>query len=283
MNFRRIYKTYFCNIFFILFYPPSEKVTVLANHLEVVFQPNEISTDIQPIITQTAGPAIKPITPQEIRIIFRKLKPHKAPDLDQITAKIITECPRKVVVFLTYILNASIRLRYFPHEWKLAKVIVIPKPGKPLEIPSSYRPISLLPTLSKIYEKLLQARLLKLVDSLGIIPTHQFGFRAKHSTVKQIHRVVSTIRNSLEAKQFCSTVYLNVKQAFDRVWTQGLLHKISEYLPISVVQLLQSFLTGRRFQVHYGTAVSEVKPVLAGVPQGSVLGLLLYVLSSIGR
>lgn len=153
------------------------------------------------------------------------------------------------MVYLTYIFNASIRLRYFPSEWKLAKVILIPKPGKPLENPTSYWSISLLPILSKVYEKLLQARLLKLVDNLGIIPGHQFRFRASHSTIEQIHGVVTTIRNSLEAKPFCPAVYLDVKQAFARVWIQGLLHKISEYLPIFVVQLLQSYLTDRRFEV----------------------------------
>lgn len=116
-----------------------------------------------------------------------------------------------------------------------------------------------------------------LVDQ-GIIPHHQFGFHSKHSTIEQVHRVATTICNTLEAKHFCPMVFLNVKQVFDRVWIEGLLHKVSQYLSSPFVQLLESYLTNRKFQIHYGEATSAVKPISAGVPQGSVLGPLLYVM-----
>ena len=116
------------------------------------------------------------------------------------------------------------------------------------------------------------------MDDLGIIPPHQFGFRAKHSTIEQAHCVTAIIQNALEAKEYCPAIYLVIQQAFDRVWIQGLLHKVSEYLPMLYTKLLQSYLTSRKFEVHYGEAVSNIKPILAGVPKGSVLGPLIYIL-----
>ena len=118
------------------------------------------------------------------------------------------ECPKKAIVYLTYIYNACIRLHYFPKNWKKAKVIMLPKSGKPLDNPDSFRPISLLPILSKIFEKLICKRLLSIPSKLNIVPDHQFGFRANHAAIEQVHRVTTTLRNALEAKEFCPAVFL---------------------------------------------------------------------------
>lgn len=169
----------------------------------------------------------------EIKAIIMKLNVHKTPGTDLITAQIIAECPRKAIVFYiyTYILNTAFKTRLLPKQWKLAKVIMLRKPGKPLDDSVSYRPISLLPTLSTIFEKIIYSGLHTVLPYLNIIPEHQFGFRAKHSTMEQIHRVAVTVRNALEANEYCPPVFLDVKQAFDRVWIQGLLHKIKDYPP----------------------------------------------------
>lgn len=255
-----------------------EKATVFANHLERTFQPNNIASDVKTTNKYVEGPAPKLVKPKEIQAIIQKLNMKKAPGMDLITARILAECPHKVLVFLTYIFNASFRLCHFSQHWKVAKVIMLAKPGKSLDDPASYRPISLLPILSKIFEKLIYSRLLPIIDNLDIIPEHQFGFRAKHSTVEQIHRVVNAVRNALEAKEYCPSIFLDVRQAFDRVWIQGLIHKIGEYLPTHYVLLIESYLHERKFRVHHGEAISNIKPIAAGVPQGSVLGPLLYVL-----
>ena len=255
-----------------------EKALIFANHLETTFQPNNIQSDVIPTVDYIEGPKIKITSPAEIKAVIKKLNPKKAPGRDLINVRMLQEFPNKALVMLTYLINAAFRLNYVPTAFKVAKIIMLPKPGKELVNPSSYRPISLLPTLTKLFEKIYIKRLQSIVEDLYIIPNHQFGFRKKHSTIEQIHRVYNTIRNSLEAKQYCPTLYLDVSQAFDRVWTQGLLHKISNYLSDHHVRILESYLENRKFEICYGEATSPVKPIMAGVPQGSVLGPLLYVL-----
>jgi hypothetical protein len=106
---------------------------------------------------------------------------------------------------------------YFPMQWKVATIILILKPGKPPHEPTCYRPISLLPILSKIFEKILLERLLHIAQHKQLLPDHQFGFRQGHSTTHQTHRIVHVINAALESKQYCSAAFLDVSQAFDRV------------------------------------------------------------------
>jgi len=91
------------------------------------------------------------------------------------------------------------------------------KPGKNPENVKSYRPISLLPILSKVFEKLLLFRLKPIIERKELIPNHQFGFRNQHATIEQAHRVYNKILASLEEKKYCSGVFLDITQAFDKV------------------------------------------------------------------
>lgn len=255
-----------------------EKVKVFASHLASTFMPHDIDTPLTPDPNPTAGNPIKYIAPLEVKRFIDKLNPHKAPGFDHITARLMRELPNKGICRLAQIFNAIVRFRHFPQHWKTAKVILLPKPGKNPEEVASYRPISLLPVMSKLFEKILHKRISKIVNEHNIIPNHQFGFRGKHATVEQVSRVINTIRTAMENKEHCPGIFLDVSQAFDRVWISGLLHKLSAYLPEQVLSLLSSYLTNRTFRVSLGDATSDPHPIQAGVPQGSVLGPLLYVL-----
>lgn len=116
------------------------------------------------------------------------------------------------------------------------------------------------------------------IDLPTIIPDFQFGFRKQHSTVQQTHRIVNKISTSLEEKSFCTAAFLDLTQAFDKVWYSGLLYKIKNLLPTSYYLLLKSYTKERHYQVKYNTAYSSNYPVKAGVTQGSVLGPLLYLI-----
>ncbi|CAF4894521.1 unnamed protein product [Pieris macdunnoughi] len=112
----------------------------------------------------------------------------------------------------------------------------------------------------------------------SIIPDHQFGFRVQHGTIEQTHRVCKFISNSLELKEYCSSAFLDVQQAFDRVWHKGLLCKIKSLLSHTFYGILESYITDRIFQVKEMDCTSGFHDILAGVPQGSVLGPVLYTI-----
>lgn len=211
------------------------------------------------------------------KAIKYKINTKKSPGYDLITGKILNELPKKAIVFLTALFNSVLRTSHIPNQWKVAQIIMIPKPGKPPTEVSSYRPISLLPIISKLFEKLLLSRMNPHIAQEELIPEHQFGFRNSHSTIEQVNRVYDIIRNSLENKKYCSAVFLDIQQAFDKVWHNGLLFKIKSKLP-QFYLIIKSYLNARKFQVRFGQELSALQPINAGVPQGSVLGPLLYTL-----
>lgn len=260
---------------------PIEKANLFADHLENTFKPFPNLTSDENIvrITKYDSRSIPRITRNElISVITNDIKSHKAPGYDLITGKILKELPENGVRKLLYIINASLRLRYVPNQWKVAEVIMIPKPGKQPNDRKSYRPISLLPTMSKVFEKLILKRLIPILVGRNLIPTHQFGFRSKHSTIEQVHRVSNIIEKALNEKKICSGILIDVAQAFDKVWHDGLNFKLHRDLPEEYSKLLESYITERYFRVKHEEEYSTIRKIEAGVPQGSVLGPTLYIL-----
>ncbi|KAA5570540.1 reverse transcriptase family protein, partial [Pseudomonas aeruginosa] len=126
---------------------------------------------------------------------------------------------------LATILNAAMTHCIFPAVWKEADVIGIHKPGKPRNETSSYRPISLLSTIGKIYERLLRKRLWDFVTANKILIDEQFGFRSKHSCVQQVHRLTEHILIGLNRRKQIPTgaLFFDIAKAFDKVWHNGLI------------------------------------------------------------
>lgn len=259
-----------------------EKAETIAQYLVNVFKPFPSNGNCEDNIHETLEAPyqmslpVKSVKLSEIKKIIKTVNPNKAPGFDLITGRILKELPEKVVRLITIIFNAILRVGYFPDQWKVAQIIVVPKPGKPLHDVTSYRPISLLPIMSKLLEKIILERLRPILDQNDIIPSYQFGFRPGHSTLEQVHRVVNIINSALEEKKFCSAAFLDIRQAFDKVWHTGLLSKIKYLLPHPFFVIIKSFLSNRFFTVKFQTEETQMFPIQAGVPQGSVLAPILY-------
>jgi endonuclease/exonuclease/phosphatase family metal-dependent hydrolase len=255
-----------------------QKATLFADHLAETFTANPSEDVTTPINRKNLPGSISLVTPKEVSEEIQSIASKKSPGYDLITGEIIKNLPKKGIVMLTYLINATFRLKHVPACWKVAEVIMIPKPGKPPIDVKSYRPISLLPVISKVFEKLLLKRLKPVLDKKQIIPDYQFGFRQNHSTIDQVHRITDVIERALEEKQICSAVFLDVAQAFDKVWHDGLISKLYNLLPINYAKLLESYITNRLFRVKQDDEHSTLREIGAGVPQGSVLGPILYLL-----
>ncbi|BET01387.1 Retrotransposon protein [Nesidiocoris tenuis] len=260
---------------------PSEKAELFSQILENQFSPNDITSPIEDEVADGLESALQLspftdyFTPSEVKHVVRRSPSRKSPGEDEIVRPFVLNFPRKTTVLLTQIYNACLRLGYFPSAWRHAVVILVRKPKKAANDPLSYRPISLLTLFSKIFEKLLAPRLLRELDTL--IPLTQFGFRNRHSCVHQLHRVVDKILDSFEAKETCLGLFIDIEKAFDRVWHEGLLFKVKPLLSDSNYRLVQSYLTDRTFAVRVQGALSSSRFIRAGVPQGSVIGPMLYI------
>ena len=217
------------------------------------------------------------IRPKEIARIIKSLKPKKAPGEDKIRNTLLKRLPRKGLVMLTKIVNACLRTSHFPTSWKHAVVTAIPKPGKDITNPTNYRPISLLPVMSKILERVVLTRIEGHIEQRNVVPPQQFGFKRGHSTNHQLARLTRNVKNSLNRGESAGMILLDVEKAYDSVWQDAILHKmkLAEF-PTYILKLLNSFLKQRSFQVAVDGVLSRRQQIPFGVPQGAVLSPALY-------
>jgi hypothetical protein len=192
----------------------------------------------------------------------------------------LKQLPHKAVGKLIHLYNAAFRLKYVPSYWKAEEVIMLLKPEKLATEVTSHRPISLLPVLSKLFQKLILERLKPIIEEKQIIPNHQFGFRDKHPTIDQVHKITTIIEKAIEERQVCSIVFLDVAQAFDTVWHERLFYKLEQLLPTEYNQILKSYLSERYFHVTQEDEYSGLKPIKGRCATGKCArpGLVLYLI-----
>ncbi|GJQ78613.1 hypothetical protein Trydic_g11721 [Trypoxylus dichotomus] len=137
-----------------------------------------------------------------------------------------------------------------PSQWKQADVVMIPKPGQSANWPQNYRPISLLPVMGKIADRIILTRPKEETDDADVIPNCQFGFRRGHSTSHQVLHIVEQIKEGFNLREYTGAVLLDVAEAFDKVWHQGLLLKMYwAGIPKAMVRVVDSYLRKRAFKV----------------------------------
>jgi len=266
-----------------------EIVETLADTFAKQFEPNisqaitspdiNINLILDNYIDQVPiNPSLPILTnPKELQNIIKNLKPKHSSATDNISNIIIKRLPLKIIISLTGIINAALHLSYFPNKWKVATIVPILKKSESRTNPVSYRPISLLPSLSKIYERIILKHLNRHLTSNNILINEQFGFRRSLSCTHQLYVVTEHIRANMNLKKNTGILFLDIQKAFDKVWIEGLVQKlITIKIPPLLVKLLFNYLSNRSFRVKYHNTLSSSKPILAGVPQGSVLGPTLF-------
>lgn len=238
---------------------------------------DEVAESLRSIDTANGSYTGRLTRPKEVWNHLKNLKRRKAPGVDNIHNALLKNLSQKSVVFLTKIFNSCLLLAHYPIIWKRAKVIALKKPGKDELIPTSYRPISLLSTIGKLFESIIYTRLLQATGHF--LMDEQFGFRRQHSTTQQLARVSEHITHNLNLGKSTGMFLLDIEKAFDTVWHAGLLHKmIKSGTPMYLVKLIQSYLSSRELSVHIGKISSSSRTIPAGVPQGSILGPYLFLL-----
>ncbi|GBP88710.1 Probable RNA-directed DNA polymerase from transposon BS [Eumeta japonica] len=182
-----------------------------------------------------------------------------------------------LLALLVAIFNACNKNCHFPETWKEAVIIGIPKPDKPHDLPTSYRPSSLLSGLGKLFDRVLKSRLSDHLLGNGLIINKQFGFRPNHSCPQQAFRVVEHISEGFKCKRKTVAVFSDVAKAFDKVWHAGLFYKLHQLqVPDHLVFIIYQYLTNRHFSFRDENSTSAKRLIRAGVPQGSALSPLLY-------
>ena len=206
------------------------------------------------------------------------LNEKKAAGIENIPIKFIKISSECISAVLSNIFNKCIQDGVIPSKLKVAKITPIHKGGCTFKA-TNYRPISVLSPFSKIFEKIIYKRLNKCLRRHNILAKEQFGFRAKHSTNHVIADVTNKLQNYCDNKHFTCLILLNLSKAFDTVDHQIVLSKLQKYgIRGNFLQLLSDYLTNRKQVVYINNTYSKQQDVSCGVPQGSILGPLLFTI-----
>lgn len=261
------------------------KAEAAADHFELQFtntlpEDPRIVKEIKESVRKHRNSIDKDYTPIGIETIASKIKTlqwRKAPGFDDISNKAIRLLPKHVLQVLVRLINGILQHGIFPNIWKKAVLISIPKKSKDPTKLNNRRPISLLPGLAKLCESVVKDQIQAFAESHGIIKANQFGFRNRLAAVYQAAHLAAIVEANNRPRRKVIAVFLDVAKAYDRVWKDGLIHKLVKLqFPNTICKLILSWITQRTFVVRVGSHLSSVRTAVEGLPQGSALSPLLF-------
>ena len=234
-----------------------------------------------PNLIRSSNLSLKSIIFSEKEILehIRKLNINKAHGHDAISVRMIKLCDKSIIKPLFIIFKNCLDKGYFPLKWKKANVIPVYKKNE-RNLVANHRPVSLLPICGKIFEKVIFDNLYCYIFDNNFITDKQSGFKQHDSTIKQLLSITHEIYKAFDStpSQEIRAVFLDISRAFDRVWHDGLIFKLKRIgIDDEVINILSSFLANRQQRVTIDGKCSEWSDIEAGVPQGSILGPILFL------
>ena len=228
--------------------------------------------------TQVNSIAMFPTTKVEIGNIIKALKNKSSPGLDDIPNSVLKFASSFISLPLSTLINSSFNTGKFPNKLKEAKVIPIYKAGDRTKI-ENYRPISILNSISKIYEKAISTRLVDYLKTQNFFHTDQYGFRPNHSTSSALITFNEFICSSIDNNEIPISIFIDLSKAFDTLDHVILLTKLQHFGIRGIAwALMQDYLSNRTQRVFCNNTLSDSLSVSCGVPQGSILGPLLFLI-----
>ena len=218
------------------------------------------------------------ITEEHVLKIIDNLKPKASYGIDGISNQLLKLIKSDILTPLTIIINQSIETGIFPDKLKIAKVIPIYKKNEK-EYFENYRPISILPCISKVFERVIHIQLTEYFYENRLLYDHQYGFRSSHSTEQAAVELVNRIITTMDNNDVPFSIFIDLSKAFDTIDHQILLYKLNFYgIKERALGLLESYLSGRKQYISINDTNSPHLYLETGVPQGSILGPLIFII-----